>query len=579
MYIYSNNYIKMRKNNKNQNKVFLKKDEVMDKKKKEKIKPTQEIDMIKFKQKINQQIENNQFSNIEDFIEKNQNDKNYLSLYKKYINEEFSPLCIVFINRIINQSETLNSEVKNNNDLHKIILSLTKQLMMNEYELTIYSMILDEFGWSNIEFTEEEYLMFVGFFVKQLSGDDELIILENFKQNGSLILIDEKYSNWKKLYNDKMKSHRIFTYSEVNKRYKLLKRPFNIYCKNNYIDYNNVVEKILKMSLPYNESKQKEEEDNISIDEKENKNNNNKPKKINFKVKNIDKSKVSTSNYNLGNNNKNLGKKTKLKQTEKDEKYDRNVKLIIPIKEDLNNFKPQNINNNNNNMNLVNPYFQGFNNFYSTPYEKKNDFSYNYLLPQNNQSQHSLNSNVQIKNPSLIDINSLARKSLQTLENDEDNLRNLLNSSNHNFFQSGFSLNNVFDTNLETFNLGSSSMFSNKFENYSEMKLNENNNLQVPKGQNSHFSLDNVYRNNSNKVFGLLNNNYAINYNNNQFSPVFQIPVNRNNLNLNNNFQDNQNQINQIPSFIGNDGNKDKKNLLGLYNQLKQKQLNKNLNG
>ena len=574
----------MKKNNKNQNKIFLNKDEIMSKKKKEKIKPTQEIDMIKFKQKINQQIENNQSSCIEDFIDINQNDRNYLSLYRKYINEEFSPLCIVFINRIINQSETLTSEIKNNNDLHKILLSLTKQLMMNEYELTIYSMILDEFGWSNIEFTEEEYLMFIGFFVKHLCGDDELIILENIRQNGSLILIDEKYSNWKKLYNDKMKSHRIFTYSEVNKRYKLLKRPFNIYCKNNYIDYNNVVEKILKMSLPYNESKQKEEEDIISIDENEKKNKNNKLKKINFKVKNFSKIKdktISTSNHSL--ESKNLGKKTKLKLIENDENYDKNVKLIIPIKEDekilnLNNFKPQNINNNNN-MNMMNPYFQGFHNFYSAPYEKKNDFSYNYLIPQNNQSQHSLNSNIQIKNPSLIDVNNLTRKSLQTLENDEDNLRNLLNSSNNNFFQSGFSLNNVYDSNLEPFNLGSASMYSNKFENYSEMKLNENNNLQVPIRQNSHFSLDNVYRNNSNKVFGILNNNFAINYNNNQFSPVFQNPVNRNNLslnNINNTIQDNQNQINQIPSFTGKDGNKDKKNLLGLYNQLKQKQINKN---
>jgi hypothetical protein len=574
----------MKKNNKNQNKIFLNKDEIMSKKKKEKIKPTQEIDMIKFKQKINQQIENNQSSCIEDFIDINQNDRNYLSLYRKYINEEFSPLCIVFINRIINQSETLTSEIKNNNDLHKILLSLTKQLMMNEYELTIYSMILDEFGWSNIEFTEEEYLMFIGFFVKHLCGDDELIILENIRQNGSLILIDEKYSNWKKLYNDKMKSHRIFTYNEVNKRYKLLKRPFNIYCKNNYIDYNNVVEKILKMSLPYNESKQKEEEDIISIDENEKKNKNNKLKKINFKVKNFSKIKdktISTSNHSL--ESKNLGKKTKLKLIENDENYDKNVKLIIPIKEDekilnLNNFKSQNINNNNN-MNMMNPYFQGFHNFYSAPYEKKNDFSYNYLIPQNNQSQHSLNSNIQIKNPSLIDVNNLTRKSLQTLENDEDNLRNLLNSSNNNFFQSGFSLNNVYDSNLEPFNLGSASMYSNKFENYSEMKLNENNNLQVPIRQNSHFSLDNVYRNNSNKVFGILNNNFAINYNNNQFSPVFQNPVNRNNLslnNINNTIQDNQNQINQIPSFTGKDGNKDKKNLLGLYNQLKQKQINKN---
>lgn len=115
----------------------------------------------------------------------------------------------------------------------------------------------------------------------------------------------------------------------------------------------------------------------------------------------------------------------------------------------INNFE-KNINNNNSPINVINPYFQGFN-FYSNSCEKKDDFSYNYLIPQNNQSQQSLNGNNQIKNPLLIDLNisNVVRKSLQTLENDDDNFRNLLNNSNNNIFQSRLSLNNVYDNNLD----------------------------------------------------------------------------------------------------------------------------------
>ena len=274
----------MGKPNKIQNKGQVK-NEVISKKKKDKIKLTKELDMLKFKKKINYEIENNLFPDINNFIKNNyQKEKNYSSIYKNYINEEFSPLCLVIINRIISNSETLNYDIKNNNELHKILLSLTKQLMMNEYELTIFSMILDEFGWSNIDFSINDYLMFIGFFVKKLSSDDELIIFDYIKKIDNSIL--DKYSKWKKIYNDKIKNHNNFTYNEVNKRFKLLKRPFNIYCKNNFIDYNNVVEKILNMSLPYNENKHKENEDINFIDE-EKKIGNKKTKTINFKIKKI----------------------------------------------------------------------------------------------------------------------------------------------------------------------------------------------------------------------------------------------------------------------------------------------------
>lgn len=56
---------------------------------------------------------------------------------------------------------------------------------------------------------------------------------------------------------------------ELNERYNVLNKPFNTYCKTNYIDYNFVVDQILQMSLPYSEAKQNASQDynKISISE------------------------------------------------------------------------------------------------------------------------------------------------------------------------------------------------------------------------------------------------------------------------------------------------------------------------
>jgi hypothetical protein len=55
---------------------------------------------------------------------------------------------------------------------------------------------------------------------------------------------------------------------EVNDRFRLLNMPFNSYCKQNFIDFNFVVDQILQMSLPYSEgNKQLYEHSVTSIDQ------------------------------------------------------------------------------------------------------------------------------------------------------------------------------------------------------------------------------------------------------------------------------------------------------------------------
>lgn len=76
--------------------------------------------------------------------------------------------------------------------------------------------------------------------------------------------IMESYKKWFSLRNEP----KTYCNNEIDSRFRKLKKPFNTYCKTNYIDYNCVVDKILRMSLPYNDnSKQKEENLDHTIDD------------------------------------------------------------------------------------------------------------------------------------------------------------------------------------------------------------------------------------------------------------------------------------------------------------------------
>jgi hypothetical protein len=84
--------------------------------------------------------------------------------------------------------------------------------------------------------------------------------------------ISKKKKNIEDLFNSWLSSkkdyYNLMTISprELNDRFKLLSKPFNPFCKTNYIDYNFVVDQILQMSLPYSEGKQNLESHTQKID-------------------------------------------------------------------------------------------------------------------------------------------------------------------------------------------------------------------------------------------------------------------------------------------------------------------------
>ena len=240
------------------------------KQKKDKLIPSKEIDMLKFKQKIAYEMANIPIITLSNCIAQKDISNNdvieiYSEKYKKYISEDFNTMCIVFINRLISESKTLPLSIKNFEDVHKTLLKIVKELMMNEYEITLLSLLLDKLSWSYQNVPFEDNIFYMGLTIKENSMKNESDFLFNYFSFVNKKCM-EHYPQWKKDYYEKITFNCDF--GEVYSRFSLLKQPYNIYCKTNYIDYNNVVDKILRMSLPYNESNK--EEDDISITEKKN---------------------------------------------------------------------------------------------------------------------------------------------------------------------------------------------------------------------------------------------------------------------------------------------------------------------
>ena len=354
---------------------------IVSNKKKDRDQFIKEIDMIILKQKINEmmkkvsndkiKIENDHLGEIKktDSIKKNNinnMDVLYQDMFQKYMKEGFTLVYTSFINKIILDMKRNHLEqYEGKFNFNKIFVSLSKDLLLNEFELILFSLYLEYIDISSFlnHFSLENSLLFLGFFVKKLTinkNELEAIIsyldkkYDNFGQN---------YENWLKIIEEKNINKLYFNYLQINNRFKEYNAPFNAYCGENYIDYNYIVDKILTMSLPY-------------VDVKKN-NNNSKTNNINnnsiLSTQNGNNKNIKTYNNNDENmNNKNINNhsfdnnKINLNQENYDKTNFNSEPLInIGIKPKINSipnidskFEPNNINYNNfmnkNNINLFN---------------------------------------------------------------------------------------------------------------------------------------------------------------------------------------------------------------------------------
>ncbi len=158
---------------------------------------------------------------------------------------------LIFVNRLIIDSQSLPSSIRTNFALQKILYNIVKTLMMSELEVIYLSLFLDKMGWQTEGYQLDENLLITGVSVKMYLNTNYMFFFEHLSKT---MKIEDQFNTWLSKKKDFSHSMNISP-RELNERYKSFSRPVNKYCKNNYIDYNSIVDQILQMSMPYSEGK------------------------------------------------------------------------------------------------------------------------------------------------------------------------------------------------------------------------------------------------------------------------------------------------------------------------------------
>ena len=177
------------------------------------------------------------------------NDTLYKSLQNNYLKNTLNINLISMITKLIKTSNSIPKDIKINYPLNSILMEIVKEFMLTDLEIVYLSLYLDIYGWENKYFDIKDNLILTTLSVKKYLNADIDIIETHLYNNYENI--DDKFSNWIK--SQKNKKNITITPRMVNERNNLLKKPYNCYCRNNYIDYDDAVDKILNLSLSYNE--------------------------------------------------------------------------------------------------------------------------------------------------------------------------------------------------------------------------------------------------------------------------------------------------------------------------------------
>ena len=525
----------------------------LSKKREEPDNPMPDVDMITLKKKVNDIMysicnEKNKSLNEIDIL--------YETMSKDYLSNEFTSNCLNYINKIIlNASKNSLKKCQGIFELNKIFISIVKELLINEFELLLLSLYLEILNISCKDLMSfKESLIFICFFIKKLTISEEKLSPINSFLNRKYQGFSSKFNIWLELNSSIFNKKLFFEYPEINERFKEFNKPHSIFCKNNYLDYNLIIDRILSMSIPYNEKKN----ENIYINKRED-NINNKISEYNNIFNNqfniFSNGNKNNSNFFINNDNINFNNNFN---------YSNNYisNNILPYPESIF-FNPNNKNSNldysnifcsfnslnngqNNNKNLINQNLK--------ENKKKEIIKFN-IIKENNNSTMSNNNNDNneelIINENQKDKIILNKKVEKTISfnnsiNDTnlDNFNNIFQQKNSNNNINNYQNNNILIPNI-----------SQQMDDYAPLKYNNNlgiNNINTS-NQISFISLNNNLMNDLNN---LLNNSFPKNNLSQLLShsnDLFNINSSKNLNNLdNNNSNINNNNYSLINNLINN---------------------------
>lgn len=136
-------------------------------------------------------------------------------------------------NKKIGIPKKIKNKVNFVNELYKIVTILK----MNDFDFAFFSLLLDKFEWDVLENKEElilEYIYFLGLYSLEKTSPQ---LVQNLK--------NEKYENWLKNKNIDDNIREEINIKMINDRKIELTLNDNVYCKDNFIDYNDIVDQII----------------------------------------------------------------------------------------------------------------------------------------------------------------------------------------------------------------------------------------------------------------------------------------------------------------------------------------------
>ena len=175
-------------------------------------------------------------------------EKKYSDYYSEIFNSRIVHMLIVYLNK---NKEKLKSYYYDTepNFINKFI-NLIKELYLNEIELAYLTLLLDKLDWKfdNIN-NHWIYFYCLGIYTKknvksEFESDELLESKKEAKDNYTYLVNETKFEDFEK--------EGIST-QEINQRFKELTKPINTFCRKNFVNYNSIADKIIKMSQPYGE--------------------------------------------------------------------------------------------------------------------------------------------------------------------------------------------------------------------------------------------------------------------------------------------------------------------------------------
>lgn len=191
---------------------------------------------------------------ISPIMSKEEEDTTYNNKYRKYISEEFNSTIVNMLVIYINRNKSFPKKYQNESNFIYKFINLLKHLFMNEFEISYFTILLDKIGWRWANLEHWTYFCILGIYTKKLCGreDDSSLLINIISRNNPDFM--DYYTNFicdDEIIN-KAEGNEV-TVKIINERFKQLTTPTNSFCRKNFINYNGIVDKIVKLSQPYGE--------------------------------------------------------------------------------------------------------------------------------------------------------------------------------------------------------------------------------------------------------------------------------------------------------------------------------------